>query len=235
MNTDLIRRTDLAFEINGSVRKERNEVLALASGIESVVDDATLAEATRVAQVVQDMLSRLESARVEVKAPLLDAGRKLDAAVKDFSANLKAEQLRLNKLIGDHVTNIQAKQRAEEASRLKELSELEIQRQAELAKANSHEEREAIQDRFHAAIAAASPPLEAEKPKGLSVRADEIEFEITDKRAFVTAHWNLVKDVQVDRLAIKDALKAGTTLIGVKSWTVTKISVRGKAQKAIEL
>lgn len=181
------------------------------------------------------MLSGVEGGRKAAKAPLLDAGKNLDAVVREFAEPLDAHKLRLNRLVGDYVTLQQAKARAAEAARLKELAEIERQKQAALAQASSHEEREKIHEQFHRDIACASAGPVTPKPRGLAVKAD-IEFEVVDMRSFVAAHWNFVRQpVAIDRVAVKEAIRSGLHVVGVQWKEVVKASVRGNAGKEIEV
>lgn len=204
----------------------------LAVEIESVSDAISQAKAVEAQKALADCMKLIEDSRKSVKAPILDFGRKIDAVAKEFVANMSTEAMRIARLIGDFQALELAKQRAAEAARNEELTRIEHERQAALAKASSFEEREAIHERHQQEIeaaAAAAKVKQAPRVDGQRIQED-YEFEVTDLHLLAKMHPELV-NIEPRRGAIREQLKLGRQIVGIASRKVVNATVRASKPK----
>jgi hypothetical protein len=230
----LITRNDGAFTVAFTPEAEASKLTALESAaLIGRVTDATENENAVAAQKeVARVLKSVEDARVAAKKPVLDFGRTIDDAARKFIADLRAEEMRLARLVGDFQQLEMAKTRAAEALRIAELNVIERRTQEELQKAKSHDEIDSIQARA-SQEAAALPIIQPVKAQGQFVREDW-NIIVTDVWALARAHPMCVT-VEPRKSEIRQLLDAGITPAGVKAEKVTKSSVRlGREMKAIE-
>lgn len=217
----------LAISVTPEAIAAKAEALADAQMVQVIANPRSQDVAVAAQAALRVLINACETSRKDVKAPVLDYGRIIDQTAKDFSDALKAEEMRLAKLIGDYQALEAARVRAEEAARNEELTRLERERAAELSLAKSHEQREAIQERFHQEVQAVPPPPVAARADGQVVRTDH-DFEVTDVHLLYRHHPSLVK-LEAKRSEIKEAirnLKKGETIQGIRFWEITKSSVR---------
>lgn len=203
----------------------------------TVVDSHESAHAalTALGQCKQ-LLKLAEESRKELKAPLLDAGRDIDAQVKSYAAELTAESDRLARL---GVSFEEAQRRAaEEAQRKVYEAEQERLRQLQL------ERREVMTDTSHPAAArlaqldaadaaavrdiaairqTAAQAVVPSAPAGTQLRKDW-KFEVTDIHALYKAHPELCT-IEPNNAAIRAVIKT-RDLPGVRRWQDAKVSIR---------
>lgn len=234
---DLIVRDDtmLAITFTQEANEMRWQALEVAGAVEAVTSAGTQQSAVAAQAELQALLNQVEKARVAVKAPVLEFGKKIDGAAKTFRAELEAELLRISRAIGDFQTLEQAKTRAAEAAARLEQDRLERERQEAIAKVQSHDELDAINEDFSRqaqTVAQAIPqPVRAE---GQIVRPT---WEITriNEMQLARARPDLVRKIEFDMRAVKEELARGVKLPGVEAREVIQSGVRITAQKAIEV
>ena len=234
MSANLIARDDSRLAV--MLTNEADELKAAAlecAGLIGRVSNAAEQELAVAAQKeLHRVLSLTEAARKAVKEPVLDYGRKIDDTAKKFIAELKEEEIRIARLVGNFQTLELAKARAAEAARLKELADVERRRQEELSRATSHDEYDAIQERANEE-AASVPVVTHVKVAGQVVKEDW-EIDVSDIWALARAHPMCVK-IEPRRSEIKQLLDAGITPAGVKARKVVVSGVRlGRELAAIE-
>jgi hypothetical protein len=195
----------------------------------------------------------VESSRTAAKAPVLELGRRIDAAAKEFNASAEAEIYRITAMLTAHETEqrrIDAeaqRQRQEEARRMvaeenARLAEIARQQQeaarAERAAVNESEraaaetrrmvaEQAAAIERAAAAERQANLPVITERPKvsGTVVR-EEWNFDVLDLKAFAQAHPELV-EITVKRAAVLQKIRGGVRqLAHARIYEETKVGVR---------
>jgi hypothetical protein len=195
----------------------------------------------------------VESSRTTAKAPVLELGRRIDAAAKAFNASAEAEIARITAMLTAHETEqrrIDAeaeRQRQEEARRMvaEEAARMaEIARQVQTAEraerqALNEREREASRHRRMVAEEAAAAeraataerqanlPVVIERPKvaGTVVR-EEWNFEVTDLKAFAETYPDLV-EITVRRSAVLEKIRLGCRQMAhARVFTETKVGVR---------
>lgn len=208
-----------------------------ALGVAALIGRVSTPDENETAVAAQVELKRFidtcEKARKLCKEPVLDFGRTIDAQVKQFVDDVQKEFMRVTKLVADFQALMAAKQRAEEQARREELDKIEREKQAELAKAQTHEQLEAVQERYNEA-ARAVPAVKAVRAEGQKV-SEEWEITVTDIHLLYRHHPNCVSMTPL-LSEIKALVKAGTIPKGVHASKVVKSTVRVPAErKAIEV
>lgn len=109
----------------------RDNALEVSALIGKVDDAASNANAAAAQAELTKVIRMAETARKAAKEPVLELGKAIDGAMKQFVAGLEAEQWRVSKLIGDFHQLEEAKRKAAaEAARL-EAERIERERRAE--------------------------------------------------------------------------------------------------------
>jgi hypothetical protein len=136
------------------------ELIQHAALIVEVLDPNANQAASMQVKKLAAMRSLVEKSRTAVKAPVLQVGKDIDAKAAEFVAEIKAEETRIGKLMGDYAEAV-------ERERVKILRELEAKRQAEAQAARAAETArlKAEQEATAARIAAEKAEWEAETPE----------------------------------------------------------------------
>ena len=228
MNTEaLILRDDSAGTIVWTETANTLKASALElSGIIGKVGDADENSQAVTAQIeIRRILKLVETARAEAKRPLIDLGKAIEDGARNFIHDLKQEEFRLARLVGDYQQVLQAQQRAAAQVEADRLKGIEDARQAELAKCQSHEQLDAVNAR-HDEIARQAEPTAPIVVRAEGQRVEEVwQFEVNDVWALARAHPGMVK-IEPRASEIKAALKAGVKIAGVRGWRETKATVR---------
>lgn len=212
----------------------KQDALAVASLVGTVASAEQNEQAVKAQAGLSQLAKLVEEHRKAAKAPILAFGKSIDAAAKDFLGEITAEQTRLATLVGNYQSLLLAKQRAEDAARNKELQEIERQRQAEIAKAKDHSALDAINTLFDQRAADQARPIEAPiRAEGQAVR-EVWEIESINEWVLARARPDLVRKIEFDMVAVKQALEHGS-LPGVKARKAVKATVRVASQKAIDV
>lgn len=203
---------DAIDKIEGDVRKRLKELVDSASRASADNDNQAGRCATLIKQI--DAASKaVEAARVDVKAPYLEAGRKIDAAARTLTADAETAKADVRKKVEAY---LRAKAAREEAERRKREQE-EAARRAELERAAAEEaslaaaeEREADPAIMEATVLAAARPQEAEPVR---VRSDFGQVATARKvKVAVITDWakafKAVKSVPAVQDAIQKAVNA---------------------------
>lgn len=139
------------------------------------------------AQRSLDSLARFcEKSRVMVKAPVLELGKKIDKAAKDFAAELEDEAKRISALVGGYAAFKEAKRKAAEAAAL--LEQQRIQREREAEERRIREEAVAAQRKLdEEAAALARKAAEAKnKEEAAQLELQRIELQRQKDQAAAT-------------------------------------------------
>lgn len=221
----LLTRDDskLSVAFTPDAQEMKDGALAISGLVARVSNADENAQAVAAQTALKRVLKLVEDSRKAVKEPVLDYGRKIDGAAKDFITELKVEEIRLARLVGDFQQLELAKARAAEAARLKDLAEIERRKQEELSKANSHEELDEIHARANEE-AAAVKPVQIARATGQVVK-DEWEFQVTNEWALAMQYPNCVT-LLPKRTEIKQLLESGIVPNGVTAKKVVKSGVR---------
>lgn len=227
----LITRSDLEITFTPEARALREHAMIKAVDVEAVTDADSQAIAVEAQKALAEVLKIVEDSRKAIKAPILDAGRKVDATAQEFVRNVQTEATRISRLIGDFQALERAKQQAAENARKEELSRLEREREAELAKANSFEQREAVHERFQQEVESIPRTPVAPTVQGQRV-SEDFEFEVTDLHLLAKMHPDLV-NIEPRRSAIREKLKLGHTVVGIQWRKVVNAAVRAPRTKEL--
>ena len=83
-----------------AARVKRDQLLSIASGVTRVDSLLSAETAAETLRALKDFTRTIESARKDVKEPVLDLGKRIDALAKELTAQLEAEANRLGGIIG---------------------------------------------------------------------------------------------------------------------------------------
>lgn len=151
------------------------ELITAAGLVTSVTDNDQSADAQVVSRRLAQMRIEVEKSRKAVKEPVNRIGKLIDAAAKDFLADLELQEKRITRLVGDH---------AAEVARARALKEAEERRAFEAARAA----REASEI---ASLAAASSGRIADKIAAM--QADKARTAALDERMAASAEVVVTK------------------------------------------
>lgn len=230
--------------INALAEEQRANLIQQGQRVTSVASPEEQAVATIAATSIKKWLAEVEKNRKEVKAPVLEVGKRIDALAKEYIAPLETE---LNRLAGLVMTFQQAE--------AKRVAEAERQRQAAIAKAEADRkaaealrleaerklsaEDAGLSDVEEATLAEAwqtdatkkvdeairAPlPVKA-RATGMIQREQVICFEVTDAAALYKVHPEWFELVP-KRAMIRDAINKDTVLPGLRVWTEDKVGFR---------
>jgi membrane protein involved in colicin uptake len=136
--------------IDASAYTRRAEIIEAANFCPpAVVDADTQAEVTGVLRDIARLLKETEDGRKAVKAPVLDLGKRIDAAAAEFVQTLEAQNSRLNGMLVSYET--EQRRVAAEAERKRQEEIWAAQEEARAAQAEiERKAREAEQARLDA-------------------------------------------------------------------------------------
>ncbi len=118
----------LSIEVDAAAVARKEEVVAAAREIE-LVNNAFLGDlAVENLRALKSLIDQAEELRVELKAPILELGRKLDGAAKGFKKELTEEYERIHKLVNDYTAGLVDASQVAEAARTAALEALEKRR-----------------------------------------------------------------------------------------------------------
>ena len=157
MSTALITVPGLAqatVTIDASAYKRRADIIEAANFCPPAVTDAdTQAEVTGVLRDIARLLKETEDGRKAVKAPVLDLGKRIDAAAAEFIATIEAQKARLSGMLVAYET--EQRRIAAEAERVRQAEIARQQKEAREAQEKiDREARQAEQARLAAERAA---------------------------------------------------------------------------------
>lgn len=200
---------------------------ALESGAMIVKVDSAIGQelAVDAQKSLAKIVKLVEDARKEVKAPVITFGRAIDDAAKKFVESAAKELTRISTLIGNFQQAELAKQRSAEAAQKAELDKVEKAREEALAKADTIEQREAIREEFAQLTAVIpTPTVSPARVEGQRI-VEDWEFEVVNPQVLAAMHPGFVK-IEPRKSEIKDALKMGQTIQGIRAWKTTRATVR---------
>lgn len=237
----LIVRDDATLSASYTEEAERikNEALEISALVARVSNAEEQNAAVAAQKAINGVLSVAEKARKACKEPVLMFGQKIDSAAKTFVQDLHEEQMRLAKLVGDFQTLEQDRVRKAQAAENMRLSALERERMAQAAKATTHQELEQVHRHFDIRAKDESVAVQPTRAPG-QVVAEGWEFEVVDLWAMVrwvisSGNTECLK-VEPKITEVKNLLKAGVQIPGIKAWKAVQSGVRaGPAQKALNV
>ena len=209
------------------VEAERDLLLIDAASVHSVNDVFSAEVAMDVLRRLKNLLREVESARKEVKTPVLKLTRKIDEVAKSFTSEANEEAARLSRLIGAYQAAERAK--AERARREAQQKAREAQQQAmaESARAESIEQYDSAIQKSAESVAEARAELanlKANEPKGTTLRKRWC-FEVTDINRLYEHRPDLVR-LEPNGEAIRAAIKTNQNIPGLRIWEEVSTTVR---------
>lgn len=233
----------------------RNEALAGSGVIGKVNSPETQAAAVEAQRGLATFTKLVERSRKAVKEPVLELCRAIDAKAEALASEVKAEEVRVAKLIGNYQADLYEAQKLADRAKQAELDRIQREKdeatrkaaaeaQTAIAAANNQAEKDAAMARAQAEAARqaelARQQEEAIKKAPEPVRSDgqvvrrDWDFEVTDIWTLARAHPGCV-DIKPRKAEIKELLRMGVKVVGIRAWDATKSTVRTGGTKAIEL
>lgn len=232
----LIVRDDSALSISFTEAAEHLKFVALQdAALIGKVANAGEQESAVAAQVaLKTLINTVEKARKEAKAPVLAYGQKIDDTAKAFVKDISDEMMRISLLVGDYQALEAAKAQAAQKAENERLAALEREKNAELAKAETHDQLDSIQEKFNERARSESVAVAPNRVEGQRVTEDW-DIAVSDIWALARAHPGMVK-IEPRLSEIKAALKAGVKVAGITARPIVKATVRAQRQpQAIEV
>jgi regulator of protease activity HflC (stomatin/prohibitin superfamily) len=186
------------IEVSQSAIQLKQDLLAETKAFTTVSSPAESNQARAFIGRLAEVRIAVEKRRKEVKEPVLDLGKKIDAAAKDYSGTLSDEESRITHLVGIYAERIEAERRKAEKERQDaERERLRLELIAE-AKRKREEEEKAAQ-----AAAAEAARIAAEEAQ-FNAASEEEEAEADKLKAFAEHEAMLMEKRQQD-IAIAEA------------------------------
>lgn len=228
--------TSPTVQITPAAHEAKRVVLAAAAACTEVVSAETQQAAITALAQVKSLLDSIETARTEVKAPILAAGKQIDKVAKNFVAEMEIEKQRLEVLVGafqeaERVKAARAKADAERAEKLR-LSRLQQEEEKRVGAESKGRTGTLIEDLSEmrekaaedvAAIRQDAADASVAAPTGTQVRRNW-QFEVTDINALFAANPHLCT-IEPNNAAIRAVIKHNQKIPGLRIWCDVKAVV----------
>lgn len=230
---------------------KRDQALAVSKKITQVTTADEQEEAVKAAQVVKGFYNEIEKVREEIKRPVIDLGKKIEAIANELKNPADAEYKRVMSLVGDfqqrEKARIEAETRriqAEAAEAQRQLDAARVAREQAEARAASLKTKAAREKALADAAEARAKEAEKElelaestpvpvtpaapsKVAGATIK-QEYDFEVLDIHALYKARPDLVK-LEAIRSEVKIHIAYGQQLPGLRVFPKVSASARGVA------
>ena len=218
------------IELSPAAFNARTLALEASGRIKAIASVADL-DAAAVALTKLKALTRLvEDSRKEVKAPVLEVGRRIDAVAKDYLTSLESEAKRLSVIVGSYQEAQRRKAEKEREEAAKAQADAIAEMNAKQAKAVANGDEEAADAaRAEAADKIAASQLaainsEGPRPEGITSRTSW-KFEVVDIAALHAARPELCV-ITPNNAAIRAVVKMGAKIPGLRVWQEAAAIVR---------
>jgi hypothetical protein len=195
----IILRNDsaLSVELNPDALAMQSLALHGAALVGKVTNPAENENAVAAQRELRRCIKLCEDARVEIKAPVIEYGKRIDSIAKSFKEPLAEEQLRVARLIADFAALEQAKVRAAEAAKRLEEERLERERQAEAQRIREEEwAKQRVLDAEAARIEAQAREARTAKARA---EAETARLELERQRALAAVQTHDALDAANER------------------------------------
>ena len=229
-----------AIELSPAAHNARQVSLLAANAVKSITCIGDLDQAASSLSSIKSLTRAVEESRKEVKAPVLEVGRRIDQVAKEYLEPLEIEAKRLSVLVGSYqeAAHRKSEQDRENAAKIQAAAISEMQEKQTAAIA-AGDEAAADAARAEAADKIAVSQLaviEAEGPRvdGITTRTTW-KFDVTDINELFKARPELCV-IAANNAAIRAVLKAanGATIPGLRIWQEASAIVRGVAPINVE-
>lgn len=220
---------DAQIALLPEAERRRDALLAEAVSITQIQGSFDAQIATDALKGIKELLKSVESARKEIKQPVLDIGREIDNVAKCFGNELTGESNRLSRLIGAY----QSAEREKAARERRRLEDEERRLRQEAARKQFEAESEAkSQEAVEEAATAVAQvrsqraELKSAEPQGAQLRT-YWKYEVEDIEALYNARPELC-NIEPDGTAIREFLKRTKgkhKLPGIRAWEEVKTVV----------
>jgi hypothetical protein len=213
--------SDAEITVADHYAREKANLLESLNSVTEVTDPFTSEVAIGVVKEAKDLLKDVENSRKQVKAPLLELTRAIDAVARGFSADIEADLNRVARLSGAYI--LAERQKAEKARKAAEqaerdarfLAEAEIRKAAEISAEAAQEalEKGAVAVQLSRQAVVATTP---QGTQGATLRV-KLCYEIEDPAELYKTRpecFNLVENKTV----INALIKGNRNIPGIRVW-----------------
>jgi hypothetical protein len=226
------------IELSVAAFNARTLALEASGRIKAIASVADLDSAAAALTKLKALTRSVEDSRKEVKAPVLEVGRRIDAVAKDYLTPLEAEAKRLSVIVGSYqeAQRRKAEKEREEAARAQAEALAEMNaKQAEAIAQGDEEAADAARAEAADKIAAsqlAAINSEGPRPEGITSRTSW-KFEVVDIAALYAARPELCV-ITPNNAAIRAVVKMGAKIPGLRVWQEAAAIVRVSAPVKVE-
>ncbi len=142
--------------VTPAAEQQKQTIIEAARRVVAVTDQDTCDLANARIKALASVRNVVEKSRTEVKAPVIELGRKIDGIAKDFVADVIAEESRLSALVADYAREVQRKAREEREAAERErqrIERIEHERKMDALRAEQEAERQRMQAEREAHLA----------------------------------------------------------------------------------
>ena len=218
------------IELSTAAFNARTLALEASGRIKAIASVSDLDAAAAALTKLKSLTRLVEDSRKEVKAPVLEVGRRIDGIARDYLTPLEAEAKRLSVIVGSYqeAQRRKAEKEREEAARAQAEALAEMNaKQAEAIAQGDEEAADAARAEAADKIAAsqlAAINAEGPRPEGITSRTSW-KFEVADIAALYAARPELCV-VTPNNAAIRAVVKTGAKIPGLRVWQEAAAIVR---------
>jgi hypothetical protein len=132
------------IELTPAAFNARSVALLASGNVKAIASVADLDQAAAALTTVVSLVRSVESSRKEVKAPVLEVGKRIDSVAKEYLAPLESEKSRLETLVGSYQEAARRKAEKEREEAAKEqaaaLEKMQEKQSAALAAGDEEDE-----------------------------------------------------------------------------------------------
>ena len=223
------------IELSPAAFNARAQALLASGNIKAIVSVSDLDQAAAALTAIKSLTRCVEDSRKEVKAPVLEVGKRIDMVAREYLAPLEVEAKRLSIIVGSYqeAARRKAEKEREEAAKAQAAALAEMQaKQTAALEAGDAEAADAARAEAADKIAESQlKVIEAEGPKadGIVTRTSW-KFDVTDISALYKARPELCV-ISPNNAAIRAIVKAsnGAAVPGLRIWQEAGAIVRSAA------
>jgi len=228
------------IELSPAAFNARQVALARASQVTEILSVTDLDDAAAALTTIKSLSRSVEASRKEVKAPVIEVGKRIDAIANEFQEPLANESNRLSILVGSYQEAQKRKaerERAEEARKQTEaMEEMQVKQRAAMEAGDVEAADEARAEAADKIAESQLKVIKTEGPRlsGVSTRSNW-KFELVNIDALYAARPDLCI-VSENASAIRAIVKAtnGKPIPGLRIWSEAGAIVRSAPAPKVE-